>query len=78
MATEGGKSFIRYDEAKEIRHANVQKERIVAVGKYLIQLRALHAGLNFKKSTLTKALAIVGNASSSLDRCLASLTVAVI
>ena len=59
MATEGGKSFIRYDESKETRHAKVQKERIVAVGKYLIQLRALHAGLNFKKSTLRKALTIV-------------------
>jgi len=59
MATEGGTSFIRYDESKEIRHAKVQKERIVALGKYLIQLRALHAGLNFKKSTLRKALTIV-------------------
>ena len=33
MATEGGKSFIRYDESKEIRHAKVQTERIVALGK---------------------------------------------
>ena len=59
MADTSGKSFIRYDESKDTKAARLNKDRITAAGHHLRKLREVHAGLNFKKSTITAALRIV-------------------
>ena len=67
IVSEAGRSFVRYDEAKESHHAKVMPERIATSHRFLGAVRALQPNLSFTKAAWTKALSMMYEKNKHLN-----------